>query len=166
MLTIRKLNKKDLEIRVKLLNDKNISSYLNVDEYFNLITTYEWYNKVKDKIDRYDCVFEYNDEVIGMGGLCDISTKNRNASLYIYLDPNFHGQGLGTKSLIKLCEYGFNSLKLEKIYLYTFSDNERANHMYEKIGFVREGLLRMHTLRNELLCDRLLYGLLKKDLKI
>lgn len=109
MLTIRKLNKKDLEIRVKLLNNKNISSFLNVDEYFNLVTTYEWYYKVKDKIDRYDCVFEYNYEVIGMGGLCDISTKNRNASLYIYLDPNFHGQGLGTKSLIKLCEYGFNS---------------------------------------------------------
>lgn len=85
MLTIRKLNKKDLEIRVKLLNNKNISSFLNVDEYFNLVTTYEWYYKVKDKIDRYDCVFEYNYEVIGMGGGCVIFPQKIEMPAYIFI---------------------------------------------------------------------------------
>lgn len=162
MVTIETLSESHLPDRVRLLNDPKINSYLNTNEEFTLEKTSEWFVK-RDLKSRFDCVFCHNGALIGMGGLVSISSSNANAELYMYLGTEFQGQGLGTRSLMELCRYGLVNLGLHKIFLYTFLDNARANRMYEKVGFVREGLLREHTFKNGAFQDRCIYGLLKSD---
>lgn len=159
---LKPLSEDQLSYRVQLLNDPAVGSYLNTEEIFTFEKTWEWFQK-RNLDKRFDGFFVHDGVVIGMGGLVNVSHRNHNAELYIYLSPEFHGKGLGTESLIKLCKYGFEDMNLHKIYLYTFSGNERANRMYEKVGFVREGFLREHTLKDGVLQDRCLYGLLKTD---
>lgn len=159
VVTIRPLTEECLDRRVQLLNMPEVSSNLNTSECFDIKKTKEWF-KNRNLAKRFDCVFVLGSDIIGMGGLTNISKENKNAELYIYLSPQFQGHGLGFKSLKLLCKYGFEELKLHKIYLYTFASNIRANKMYEKAGFVREGLLREHTMKNGHLQDRYIYGLL------
>lgn len=162
---IRKLEKNDLQIRIDLLNSPLVSRDLNVNETFNLSQTLLWFEKNQTNKTRFDCVFTINDEIVGMGGLSNISSLDSNASLYIYLSPQYWGCGNGTTALKLLCEYGFKNLKLNKIYLYTFANNIRANKLYEKIGFKLEGILREHTMHNGKLNDRYMFGLLKNEFK-
>ena len=163
MLNLSKLNENDLPRRVELLNNKDISSNLNVNENFTLEKTIKWFEKVKNDDSRYDCVFCQNDIIIGMGGLTHISDVDRNAELYMYIDPSFQGRGLGFFFLNLLCKYAFDKLDLNKIYLYTFTENAKANRLYEKAKFHLEGVLRKHTFKSSELKDRNIYGLLKED---
>lgn len=162
MVKLQPLLETHLTYRVQLLNNPEISKTLNVSESFDIEKTTEWFQHRNLK-NRFDCVFEHDNQVIGMGGLSSISCVNRNAELYIYIDPQFQGKGFGKQSLIELCKYGFNEFNLHKIWLYTFSSNERANAMYEKVGFICEGYLREHTMKDNSLQDRFIYGLLAED---
>ena len=133
--TIRDLQKSDLELRVQLLNDPAVREYLNVEEIFNIEDTTKWFLNI-DKSNRFDCVFEIDGTPIGMGGLSNLC--DGRGELYMYINPFFQGKGYGYLSLEALCNYGFNELGLSQIYLYTFSDNLRANNLYEKGGFIRD----------------------------
>lgn len=160
---LKKLEKSDLSFRVSLLNHELIKPFLNTKEEFTLDKTEQWFNNIKAK-SRSDFVFIYNNSPIGMGGLVNISPIDKNAELYIYLSPDYQGMGLGSLSLKKMCDYGFEVLSLHKIYLYTFSKNRRANLLYERNGFVKEGYLKEHTYKDGELCDRNIYSLIKNEI--
>jgi len=60
----------------------------------------------------------------------------------ITLLPDYRNQGLGTRMMqyaIDWCEKNPNVVRLE---LTVFSNNPRAQHVYEKVGFVVEGVKR------------------------
>lgn len=100
-----------------------------------------------------------------MGGLTSIDSAVKKAELYIFVNPELIGKGIGTKATKQLCQYGFTELGLEKIYLFTDRDNVAAQKVYEKIGFRLEGTLRNEILtRTGQISDRLYYGLLKHEL--
>jgi len=50
-------------------------------------------------------------------------------------DPNQQNNGYGTESLKMLMKYIFENMKYEKIILDTNLRNERAQYVYEKLGF-------------------------------
>ena len=162
---IRKLSEDDLEMRVTLLNDPRVTEFIHLNGHIDIEGTRKWYKIIKSNNKRVDFSFIHEDKIIGMGGLSDISNIDEHASLYIYISPEYHGKGLGTQALKLLCSYGFNYLNLRRINLYTFVTNEVANHIYEKVGFVREGVLRKHTKKNGELVDRYFWGLLKENFK-
>jgi RimJ/RimL family protein N-acetyltransferase len=75
--------------------------------------------------------------------LMDIDELNRCADLRISLfyEDDF-GRGYGTEALRLVLDYAFNTLKLHRVGLDVFDYNARAIHVYEKLGFRREGVLR------------------------
>lgn len=162
MLLVLPLSEEDLPYRVYLLNHKEVAPFLNTSETFTIENTIEWFRK-RNLGNRFDCVFKEGNLAIGMAGLTNVSKLNSNAELYMYLDPEFQGRGLGKKSLMGICKYGFDEMGLYKIYCYTFSSNQRINNLLEKVGFVREGYFRKHTMKDGLLRDRCFYGLLADD---
>lgn len=159
MIKIVELSPKHLPFRVSLLNDESVREYLNVGEVFTVKGTTNWFNN-KSKTTRFDCVFMNGDAPVGMGGLTNIT--DGKAELYMYLDPKEQGKGYGYQSLLKLCDYGFTTLGLEQIYLYTFSNNIRANRLYEKGGFVRDKEYSQVKEHNGQLLGRYLFTLNKK----
>lgn len=164
MIKIELLEEKHLTDRVKMLNDPEVTKYLNVHEHFTLEKTIEWY-KNRNISKRYDYVFIHDNSIIGMGGLTNVSTVNSNAELYLYLSTEFQGKGFGFVSFVELCKMGLLTLNLHKLYSYTFALNVRINRIHEKIGFKHEGTLREHTYKNGILNDRYIYGLLKSEFK-
>lgn len=72
-----------------------------------------------------------------------IDKDNHSANIRIALfAEHYFGQGLGTEALRLMLNYGFETLNLHRISLGVYAFNPRAIHVYEKLGFKREGVLR------------------------
>jgi RimJ/RimL family protein N-acetyltransferase len=59
--------------------------------------------------------------------------------LTIVVHPEFTGQGIGTALMIELLDWAKRSPKVRKIELLVRATNERAVHLYSKLGFIEEG---------------------------
>ncbi|MCB8944109.1 MAG: GNAT family N-acetyltransferase [Ardenticatenaceae bacterium] len=75
--------------------------------------------------------------------LNNIDWTNRSANFRIALSQKgFFGKGYGTEATQLILDYGFHQLELHRIELEVYDFNPRAQHVYEKVGFVREGVRR------------------------
>jgi RimJ/RimL family protein N-acetyltransferase len=75
--------------------------------------------------------------------LHEIDQVNGSAGLGIMIgDPADTNQGYGSDALRALIAFGFGELRLERIWLDVYDFNVRARHVYERVGFIEEGVLR------------------------
>ncbi len=83
------------------------------------------------------------DRVAGYAGLRKFSHPRRrgNSDYVIYLHQDYHNVGLGTAMTWSVVELAREE-GLHKISLGVVADNEIAIRVYEKVGFVVEGVLR------------------------
>ncbi|MBO8165029.1 MAG: GNAT family N-acetyltransferase [Brevibacillus sp.] len=104
------------------------------------------------------------DEVIGDIALQQIDPANRSASIRIAINESHHqGKGYGSEAMLLLMEYGFGVLNLHRIELNVFAYNERAMHVYEKLGFKREGVQREALYYNHQYHDSILMSILEDE---
>lgn len=85
-----------------------------------------------------------DDEYLGTISLKNMNLIDRNAEYAISLRPQMQCRGIGIEATQKLLAIAFDQLELEKVYLNVLIENEKAIHMYEKCGFVFDGLMRNH----------------------
>lgn len=84
-----------------------------------------------------------DDRPIGEASLFEVDLPNGSAELGIFIGETAEwGRGYGTDAVNALVDFGFGSLRLERIWLNVWTENARARRSYEKAGFVREGTLR------------------------
>jgi RimJ/RimL family protein N-acetyltransferase len=80
---------------------------------------------------------------VGRVDVFQIEPFNGNAGFGIGIgDPADRRHGYGRDAVQALCDYLFGQLRLERIWLTTDADNLIAQHLYESVGFRREGVLR------------------------
>ncbi len=80
---------------------------------------------------------------VGRLDLFEIDRTNGNAAFGIGIgNADDRGHGFGTDAVLALCDYVFGQMRLERLWLTTDADNLHAQHVYESIGFVREGVAR------------------------
>ena len=73
----------------------------------------------------------------------EINHVHRRAEFQIIISPEYQGKGLATRAAKLAMDYGFTVLNLYKLYLIVDKENEKAIHIYRKLGFTVEGEL-MH----------------------
>ncbi|MFI5171990.1 MAG: GNAT family N-acetyltransferase [Chitinophagales bacterium] len=82
-----------------------------------------------------------------------------------YIDEAYEGKGITTKAVAKIIEYGFQNLKLAKLFLRANSENKGSVKVAEKNGFEVEGKLRKdYKTTSGVLVDLTYYGLLNPEL--
>jgi RimJ/RimL family protein N-acetyltransferase len=65
-----------------------------------------------------------------------------SASLGISVDRNWRDKGVGSAMMARLVEWGQQNPIITRLELEVFTDNPRAIHVYEKLGFQIEGCKR------------------------
>lgn len=156
--------KKDINIRVNWINDARINKTMYFDIPATVDKTLIWFENNVNNHKRIDFTFE--DEkggIVAMGGYTSVDKTHLNAEFYIMINPELHGKGLGTKISKWLFNYAFLKLNLNKIYLFTNDENEKAYRLYEKCGFSLEGVMRKHKFKNDKFQNRRFYGLLRDE---
>lgn len=104
------------------------------------------------------------DRLIGFVALHTIEWNNATAMLSAGIgEPDYRGKGYGTEALCLLLNYAFSELNLFRVGLDVIATNDRAVHVYEKLGFQREGVMRSAVHRNGRRYDVLHMGLLREE---
>lgn len=105
-----------------------------------------------------------DDRCIGHAGLYQIDHRVRKASFGILIgDPAERGKGIGTAVTRAVVDYGFAELNLHRVELDVLATNPRAIHIYEKLGFRREGVLRHAQFRGGAYVDLVLMAVLDTE---
>lgn len=102
------------------------------------------------RADRLDLavVDRASGEFVGEVVLNEWDRQNRSCAFRTVLGPNGRDRGLGTEATTLIVGYGFEQLGLHRISLFVYAFNARARRVYEKVGFVAEGVER-ERLRQE-----------------
>ncbi len=104
-----------------------------------------------------------SDEYLGTISLKDIDLKNKHAEYAISMRRCAWGNGNAKAASALLLEKAFNEYGLNRVFLTVLADNIRARKLYEKCGFIKEGILRKHLFRGGEFADWCLYGILADE---
>ena len=163
-ITIRQFEEKDIPAKVRWVNDPKNNTYLHYDLPLQEDKTLLWFDSHKGEDTRYDAVIEADGVPVGLIGLLDVDQKNKKAEYYILLGENsYKGKGIAKKASELLLDHAFNTLHLNRVYLYTEVENISAQRLFERVGFKEEGRVRQDLFSKERFVDRIMYGLLQND---
>lgn len=89
-------------------------------------------------------VLKENNILIGGCGIYVSDPDNREGYIGYVLNRYFWGHGYATETAQALLEFGFNQLKLHRIFATCDPDNIASKRVLEKIGMQYEGRFREH----------------------
>lgn len=182
------LNSRELfERRGKLIHLKRLDTeYLDlyVDNLMNtsietiiLTVTPSVFNKtgiekyVRDAISdnsRMDFLIFTNDtkKLVGEVVIHEIDNGNRSAGIRIAVDKKEdYGKGYGTEAMILAMNYAFGMRSLHRLELEVLNINDRASHVYEKVGFKKEGIKRDACFFNHKYYDLVSMSILEEEFR-
>ena len=163
---IRILEESDIPTTTKWMNDAEISDAMGYLPAFSLHSQTEWFKRIDSDKTRY--IFAIckndNDEHIGNVGLGNIDYIHRHCqfSIFIFDLKNRH-KGSGIEATKLALEFAFDKLNMNKVYLRTSERFVSAIALYEKLGFVKEGIMRQHYYSNGKFEDKIMYSMLKSE---
>lgn len=126
-------------------NRESVRKHFIYQEPFTTEGHQAWLKNMVDtgKVVQFIIYSKNAEKDVGSVFLRDIDHKNRKAEYGIFIgEDDARGQGIGTAAAELILKYGFEELKLHKIFLRVFADNGRAVHSYEKAGFNQEAYLK------------------------
>ena len=88
---------------------------------------------------RHYAVDTARDRLVGRLSLRHIDWRHGSGVLGVSFHPGRLNSGLGTDALTAFLDYYFRSLGLRSLFLDVAAHNERARHVYEKLGFAPYG---------------------------
>ncbi|NHQ87234.1 GNAT family N-acetyltransferase [Iodobacter sp. HSC-16F04] len=100
--------------------------------------------------------------LLGAISLFDILPEHR-AELGYWIGKPFWGKGYASEAGHAILEFGFNELKLQRIYAEHLTRNPASGRVMEKIGLKQEGILRQHAMKWGKLEDVVYRGILKDE---
>ena len=124
---IKKFQDLSLEEKKEVLewrNDKTIREFMYDKEPILLENHLNFINNLDDSR-----VYLKADDI----GVINFRIKNNFAEIGLHKNPN--KQKVGNILMNTLINYGFNTLKLDKLILYVFENNKKAINLYKNFGF-------------------------------
>ena len=143
--TLRPITVRDAEAMFAGLSDEEAMELTGTQRTFTLEQVRAFCARVAEADDRLDYAVTlpddpgYKGEVV----LNSIDWDNRSAGFRIALSgPENRGKGYGTEATGLILAHAFDTLRLHRVELEVYDFNPRAQHVYKKLGFVQEGVLR------------------------
>ncbi len=104
-----------------------------------------------------------DDQAVGRVDLFEIDHVNGSASFGITVASLERGKGHGRAAIEILLRFGFEELRLERIWLDTDSENKVAQGLYASIGFVHEVRQRHHYFQEGGFIDAIRMAMLRSE---
>ncbi|ADM97460.1 spermidine N1-acetyltransferase [Dickeya dadantii] len=138
---LRPLERDDLSFVHQLDNNASVMRYWFEEPYEAFVELSDLYDKhIHDQSERR-FIIEHDAIKVGLVELVDINHIHRRAEFQIIIDPAHQGRGYASAAARLAMDYGFSILNLYKLYLIVDKENQKAIHIYTKLGFEVEGEL-------------------------
>jgi ribosomal-protein-alanine N-acetyltransferase len=125
----------------------------------------EWTHRER-RAGRYICfgvVPDGHEHAIGLFQIRMLDPGLENAEWGFALGSEFWGTGLFTESARKVVDFCFNVVGIRRLEARACLENGRGNGALQKVGALREGLLRKSFLRNGKYYDQVLWSIVADD---
>jgi RimJ/RimL family protein N-acetyltransferase len=149
---LRAAERDDIPIFVRWLNDARTSRTLALRSPLSLPLEDRWFEHMVQEQGASSWLFVIcrleDDDPLGTIGLFAVDLTSGTAGLGVTIgDPANTGRGYGSDAIAAMLDFGFGSLRLERIWLDVYDFNEAARRLYARLGFVHEGTQRQALLR-------------------
>jgi RimJ/RimL family protein N-acetyltransferase len=186
----RGVERADLPTFVKWINDPEVRHGIGIYLPFTMADEDDWFEEMRKRpADEHNLAIEVHQlgeqaglpgikpgepvpevseehwKLIGSCGFFNLDQRNRSSEFGIMIgDKSYWNKGYGTEAVRLLCQHGFNTLNLNRVYLRVLENNLRAIRAYEKAGFTHEGRQRQAEFREGKYIDMLVMSMLKAEL--
>lgn len=123
-----------------------------------------WFN---EEFKRNQAIFwgislKNNPEIIGFCK-CEIEIPKVRADLGYDLSPEYWNMGIMTEALSAIIRFTFNILNINRIEAAVSTENKASIRVLEKLGFVKEGILRECSYWKSSCHDMMMLSILKRE---
>lgn len=125
----------------------------------------DWYGSRSAQTDRLDLAVTdpADGELLGEVVLHDWVPEDRSCTFRTLIGARGRGRGIGTEATRLIVGHGFEAVGLHRVQLDAYAYNHRALRVYEKVGFVREGVRREVEQRGGVWVDEVLMAVLDHE---
>jgi [ribosomal protein S5]-alanine N-acetyltransferase len=102
-------------------------------------------------------------QLIGTAGLRDIDQEHCRAEMGMWIGVEWWGRGYATEAARAILDHGFESLGLNRIYDHHMVRNPASGRVLEKIGMMKEGLLRQPVRKWGKFEDVVVFAIVRDD---
>jgi [ribosomal protein S5]-alanine N-acetyltransferase len=132
------------------------------DEAIKLIDMFQKNFHEKRSI-RWGIILKQEETFIGTLGLNGLQLKNMKSEIGYELHPNYWRNGYASEAIKEIIRFSFEDLALNRIGAVVFPDNQASLNLLEKLGFMKEGLLRDYLHQNNQFHSTFMLSLLKQE---
>ena len=127
--------------------------------------TDEFHKVIRSRTQKWLSIVLKPDRLIGRIGITDIDEINDSLDLtIIYIaDENMRGKGYGKEAVAGALEYAFKEMNMHRVTIDHFATDERGAHLYDTLGFRREGVLVRAGKHNDEYYDLIARAILREE---
>jgi [ribosomal protein S5]-alanine N-acetyltransferase len=140
---------------VNWLNDPEVYKFLETGGNYSIEQLREYLEEVEKKdILFWGIHLKESDLHIGNIKIDPVNKRHGLGEYGIMMGRKSEwGKGFAKEATSRVIDYCFQELKIRKITLGVVADNHAALKLYEKLGFITEGIYKDHGLYNGKYCD-------------
>ena len=166
IIKIRPIQVEDTDYIIKWRNRPSVKSQFIYQKDLTREEHLNWMQNMvaTGKVAQFIIIDLETNAPIGSTFLRDIDTVHSKAEFGIFIGEGImRGKGMGTDAIKLTSQYGFEHLKLNRIFLRILADNLASINSCRKAGFTQEGIFRKEVFVNGKFCDVLYMGMLKEE---
>jgi len=167
-LVLRKVTKDDAKSILKYLSDEEVMKYYGLEPFKSIndaLDEISWYQSIysnKTGI-RWGITLREQGVVIGTCGFHKLVSQHFRTEIGFELSKEQWGKGIALEAVEAIIKYGFEHMNVQRIEALIEPPNLSSQKLVEKMGFIREGLLRNYEFTCGKFDDLYMYSLLKQD---
>lgn len=170
LIYLKKLDKEYIEEYWEGFNSSSVEAlvFTGTQRVFNRTDLEGYIERVSSDTSRVDFLIftRESNKIAGEVVINQVDTGNRSANIRVMINrKEDFSRGYGSEALLLAVNYGFAMLNLHRIELEVFPFNDRAIHVYEKLGFRREGIRRDGAFFNHRYYDMITMSILEEEFR-
>ncbi|MBZ9622465.1 GNAT family N-acetyltransferase [Clostridium sp. FP2] len=166
-LVLREITEQDAESIYQLLSNPEVIKY----DTFELFTDIK---QAEDLIESFNDAFRQKRAIfwgISLGNLseiigfckCEIENPKIRADLGYDLRPEYWNRGIMTEALDAVIDFTFNKADVNRIEASVSNENNASIRVLEKLGFIKEGVLRKRSYWGGSYHDMVMLSILRNE---
>lgn len=148
-LHLRKMKVSDSPSLFKVWSDPEATEFMNIDCFTDESQAKDMIKFLdecflENKAIRFSIIEMESNDIIGSCGFNSLDFENEKAEIGYDIARAFWGRGYASEAINALLDYGFSTLKLNRIEAKVEPENVNSVKVLQKLNFIFEGTLRRY----------------------
>lgn len=167
-LLLRKITDDDDKALLEMRSDERVMRFLDRPMAKSIDDVRDLIKRMTDGLEKNEGInwaisLQSSPRLIGTIGFWRTEKENYRGEIGYMLHPDFQKKGIMQEAMVKVLDYGFNTLKLHSVEATVNPLNMSSIKILEKNGFVREAYFKENYFYNGKFLDSAIYSLLNSS---